>query len=328
MTLLKRFATLIILTLMFLPLLNFVSANPEVYANMPKLKIDSPVQNTAYNTNVISLDITGQVRHDQLIDQAYQYFSCNLDGFNFNVKATYNSETSDDWVVFNGKINLIELSDGQHSVSVNHISASQIASMSYPSVSFTITNSSGSSMTAASAPEFIVSFGDFRCEPLGKISYTYPVPWAKITFKSQQYPNQIGGQKTDLYYYVCWKPHSNSSWYSTNPIKVTETPPFFPLMLVRGEMPNEPHVSGLVDVQIAARAVSITEESVYVSEKSEWSNTQTIGIPTSSDYANETPALFVSSNLNIVLFSIVLMLPLIVAISLLFYRRHRKTAKT
>ena len=279
----KGFATTIILLFLICPLLDFASANPEVYASMPKLQIDSPTQNTSYSTSTVSFAVTGQVRHDQLINQAYPYFTCNFDGFNFIVNATYVSDTSDGWALFKCKINLIELSNGQHSVSVNCISASQIASMTSPSVSFIVADSTGVSVTLPSTPEFNVNFGGFRQEPIGMNSYTYPVPWAKFTFKNQQNPSLIDGQKVSLYYYYRWKPHENSSWYSSiNPTMAQTLAPYYMLMLLRGEPPNSPHVNGLVDFQVAARVVSITEQSVYVSQKSDWSNTQTTTIPASS----------------------------------------------
>ena len=286
----KAFATFTILLLVaFLPFLNLASANPEVYASMPKLKIDSPIGNTAYNTSVVSFEITGQVRHDQLINQAYPFFSCSLDGYNFKVNATYNSETSDGWMVFNGKIDLIELSNGQHSVSVSHISNSQIATIMGASVSFTVSKANNTSaIPIPVAPNFSVNFGGIKLN-------AYPNetdPYADFTINNQDFQTVLQGQKLDLYYYFRWKPHTDSSWQNYTVPIVAKTSPsnttFFSLRLF--QVTENRQVSGAVDFQVAARAISITEESAYVGQRSDWSSTQTIIIPSSNDLPTPTPS--------------------------------------
>jgi len=328
-TMMKGFATTIILLFLICPLLDFASANPEVYASMPKLQIDSPTQNTSYSTSTVSFAITGQVRHDQLINQANPYFTCNFDGFNFIVNATHVSNTSDGWALFKSKINLIALSNGQHSVSVNYISASQIGSMSSPSVSFIVAGVTGVSVLLPSTPEFNVSFGGFRKEPIGLNSYTYPVPWAKFTFQNQQNPSLINGQKVSLYYYYRWKPYENSSWYSIhNPTMAQTLAPYYMVFLLRGGDPRAPHVSGLVDFQVAARVVLITEQSVYVSQISDWSNTQTITIPASSISSGPTVP-FPSPTPPVPELSLLVILPLLLSVfSVAVVLRHRHFKKS
>jgi hypothetical protein len=268
---------------------HLANANPEVYASMAKIQIIIPVEGFTYNTNPVSFVMKGEIMQRYFVNHTTPYFYCNLDGYDFIVNATFEENTSDGWMVFSGKIKLSDLANGQHSVSVRDISNSQIARALNPvTVSFNIANSKSSINPIA--PEFTVQFGG----DLPPNKWTkFTVPYANFTIKNPQFPTHTpGGQKISFTYHVRWKEHSDTSWiHYTIPVSATDSNyTFYALMLVHGEGPEEPHASGQADFQVAARAASITANSVFISQLSDWSDTQTITLAADSNYSSPTPS--------------------------------------
>lgn len=290
-------------------------ANPEVYASMPKLQINSPVENVTYSTSPISFVVTGEVMQGQFINQSFPYFYCSIDNMYFTVNASYRSSTSDGWMVFNGKIALSDLSNGQHSVSVSDISNSQIAYGANPvSVNFTVTNSAIN--PAPAAPEFTVKFGgNFPAY------YSSTVPTANFTIKNQPLPAYtLDGKKISLYYYIRGKEHLNNSWVYGSFVNGSDSnSTFYSMLIISGrEGPPNPHTSGQFDFQVAAQIASFTADNVFAGQTSDWSNTQTITIPASASSTPTVPELQAST--------IPLVLIIIVVSSLLIYfNKHRQT---
>ena len=192
-------------------------------------------------------------------------------------------------MIFSGKIGLVDLANGQHSVAVSDISNSQIARMINPvSVSFKVNNPKSTTTPTAATPKFALQFGGLT--PVDR--YGYNSPYVKVNIEKQPFlARTSNGQKIDVYYYAHWKLHSNASWIQYGPaVKASDsTYTSYLLRLLHGGSPDGPHVSGEIDVQVAARAVSLTSNSVFIGQTSEWSSTQTITIPETAHYSRSTP---------------------------------------
>lgn len=256
---------------------HLANANPTVYASMPKIQIITPNEGWTYNTNPVSFTVKGEIMQRYFANYTTTCFYCNLDGFDFNVTATFEGNTSDGWMVFSGNIALSDLANGQHSVSVRDMSNSQIARALNPvTANFKIANAKPAINPAA--PEFSVQFGG----DLLPNKYTnYTVPYANFTIKNPQSPTHTAdGQQISFAYYVRWREHSGSSWVNyTIPVSSSNSDfSFYDLMLLCGEAPEDPHVSGQVDFQVAARATSITANSVFIGQIGDWSSIQTISL--------------------------------------------------
>jgi len=169
------------------------------------------------------------------------------------------------------------------------MSNSQIARALNPvTVNFNIVNSKSSINPIA--PEFTVQFGG----DLPPNKYTnYTVPYANFTIKNPQFPPHTrDGQEISYAYYLRWKEHSGTSWvHYSIPVSASDSNyTVYALTLVCGEAPDDPHVSGQADFQVAVRATSVTAESVFVSQLSNWSDTQTITLAADSNYSSPTPS--------------------------------------
>jgi hypothetical protein len=297
---------------------NSVKANPEVYASMPKLQITSPVENVTYNTSSVSFAVKGEVMQKQFINQSFPYFYCYLDSMNFTVNASYETSTSDGWLIFNGTITLSDLSNGRHSVSVNQISNSQISRMLNPvSASFDVENSNSAINPSPVAPEFTVTFG-------GNIPTYYDgftVPTANFTIKNQLLPAYTtDGTKIGLYYYIRAKEHLNNSWMYGSIVEWSDSKyTVYSMLVVNGrEGPQDRHVSGQVDFQVAARIASFTADNVFVGQTSDWSNTQTITIPANVSSTPTVPELQAST-------SPLLLTIIVVTGALIYFNNHKQT---
>lgn len=100
-------------------------ANPEIYAGMPKLQIESP-NKSRYETGDVPVKVKGEVLKRYYINESSPCFWCYLDGKEFAVNASYEGETADGWVVLVGETTL-SLAKGKHTFSVWQISCSQLA---------------------------------------------------------------------------------------------------------------------------------------------------------------------------------------------------------
>jgi hypothetical protein len=292
--------SLIIVTLLFSSV-SLTKANPEAYASMPRLQIESPKENATYSSSQISLVVTGQVLQRHFINQSSPIFRCALDGMHFNVSAKYEGGTSDGWLIFSGTNSMTALSNGLHNVSVSYISCSNNGGFS-DSISFTIANSS-SNVKDPVPPKFTVRFGgyySFKVIPSVTIQPTPEgyqerialIPLANFTITNQPIANyNQGNLKNDLYYYFRWKEHSNSSWIGgIAALKAnTSDNSIYSLMVTHYEDPFAEHLSGLIDFQVAARFASLTTNNVYVGQISDWSSTQTVNIPPSTSSSNPAP---------------------------------------
>jgi hypothetical protein len=238
---------------------------------MPKLQIISPAENVNYNANPISFVLRGEVMGKHFINQSSPFFYCSLDDRGFHVNAKYEGDTADGWLIFRGEISLRILANGTHSVSVSHISNSDTYRGMFPvSVKFNVTNSKSAIVPAA--PKFAVEFG-------GNLTLSnHSFPCANFTIKNQPLPTYTQDDlKNNLIYYIRWKESSQTSWANAPAIEATESASTdYTLPLYFGDW------SGLVDFQMSAQLESFTSTNVFISQRSEWSNSQTITMPTSS----------------------------------------------
>ncbi|XHH08144.1 MAG: hypothetical protein ACFCUE_11295 [Candidatus Bathyarchaeia archaeon] len=101
------------------------TANPTVYASMPKFDIESP-KNGSINSEIVEFKVTGQVMERYYLNEPVPHFYCYLNHEEFIINATYAGNTSDGWLIFKSETTL-NLSEGNYTFDVWQISCSQIA---------------------------------------------------------------------------------------------------------------------------------------------------------------------------------------------------------
>ena len=114
------------------------------------------------------------------------------------------------------------------------------------------------------------------------------IPCFNITIKNQPYNAYTeDGQKINLYYYFRCKEHLNNYWeptYYSTLIASDSNDTFYSLKFG----PPNRNASGRFDVQVSARAASVTKSSIFVGQRSTW-NTQTVTVPAELTNTSPTP---------------------------------------
>jgi hypothetical protein len=127
------FASLFVVTVPF-----EATANPTVFASMPKFQIESPKNNATLDSGNVEFEVTGQVMKRYCVNQSFPHFYCYLNGEEFIINATYAGNTSDGWLIFKGKTALTLL-DGNYTFDVWQISCSEMArALNAETVKFTV----------------------------------------------------------------------------------------------------------------------------------------------------------------------------------------------
>ncbi len=101
------------------------TANPTVFASMPKFEIESPVSGTL-NSGTVEFKVMGQVMERYYVNESGPRFYCYLNHEEFVINATYAGNTSDGWLIFKGEATRY-LPEGNYTFDVWQISCSQIA---------------------------------------------------------------------------------------------------------------------------------------------------------------------------------------------------------
>ncbi len=180
------------------------------------------------------------------------------------------------------------------------------------------------SIPGPTVPQFTVKFVEW----VYAVPFTSgAVPVVNFTFKNPSFTpyTDQNGNKIDLNYLIDWKRPTDQTWIQDN----------FPLSELDNKThsvgiyiyePGIPSQAGQIEFKVAAQisylkpgASNITE----IGETSDWSSIQTITIPVSSSSPTTTPIAIGSLIFSLGISLVVLV---VVAIVLMLYRKHQKTA--
>ncbi len=189
-----------------------------------------------------------------------------------------------------------------------------------------------SNIPVPSVPQFIVMFFEMGFSPM---TGGDKVPVINFTFKSQPFTSYTdkNANKINLYYLIDWKRPSDNSWIEYPISLSSNTSNYFQQLEGTTYMIttfsiywNDPVIlsqGGPVEFKVAALIGYQTPGTPsIIGETSGWTGTQTIIVPVSS--SSPTPIANGSLALTLAISIIVAIIALV--ITLLIYRRHRKTA--